>query len=384
LVVAALFLLQAATGAAAPPVERATFDAATFDPIVQSGIRAGAYPGAALIVGRADTILFRRGYGRFTWSPGSTAVDPDSTLFDLASLTKVVVTTTALMFLVERGAVRLEAPVRAYLPEFQATGTADITVRHLLTHTSGLRATLPLYDEADAAAALRRVFAETPIYPPGTRVVYSDLNAILLGEIVRRAAAEPLDRFAAREIFTPLGLRQTLFRPPVALRRRIAPSGEWHGHAIAGEVNDRNAARLGAVAGHAGLFATAADVARFAQWILREGALPDGHRLLRRETIRLFTTKAADFGRGTEARALGWQAVPTGETVSSAGRAFGPRSFGHTGWTGTSLWIDPDRGLFVVLLTNRAFAPRTRRSFTVLKGVRGRAADAAAWASDGR
>ena len=379
-----MFLLQTATGAAAPPAGGATFAAATFDPIVESGIRAGAYPGAALIVGRADTILFRRGYGRFTWSPRSAAVDPDSTLFDLASLTKVVATTTALMFLVERGAVRLEAPVRSYLPEFQAAGTADITVRHLLTHTSGLRATLPLYDEADAAAALRRVFAETPLYRSGTRVVYSDLNAILLGEIVRRAAGEPLDRFAAREIFAPLELRQTLFRPPVGLRRRIAPSGEWHGHAIAGEVNDRNAARLGGVAGHAGLFATAADVARFAQWILREGALPDGRRLLRPETIRLFTTKTADFGRGTEARALGWQAVPTGETLSSAGRAFGPRSFGHTGWTGTSLWIDPDRGVFVVLLTNRVFAPRTRRSFTVLKGVRGRAADAAARASDDR
>src|SRR5207247_898162 len=140
------------------------------------------------------------------------------------------------------------------------------------------------------------------------------------------------------------GLTHTLYRPPVALRRRIAPTGEWHGHAVAGEVNDRNAARLGGVAGHAGLFARAPDVARFAQWILHEGALPDGRHVVRSETVRLFTTKAADFGHGTEARALGWQAVPTGETVSSAGTEFGPRSFGHTGWTGTSLWIDPDRG----------------------------------------
>jgi len=382
LVVAALVLLQAGAGAPAPA--HAGFDAATFDPIVQSGIRAGAYPGAVLVVGRADTILFLNGYGRFTWSPRSAAVDPDSTLFDLASLTKIVATTSALMVLVERGAVRLDVPVRTYLPEFQAAGTEGLTVRHLLTHTSGLRATLPLYREADAAAALRRVFAESPIYRPGTRVLYSDVNAILLGEIVRRAAREPLDRFAAREIFAPLGLTHTLYRPPVALRRRIAPTGEWHGHAVAGEVNDRNAARLGGVAGHAGLFANATDVARFAQWILHEGALPDGRHVVRSETVRLFTTKAADFGHGTEARALGWQAVPTGETVSSAGTEFGPRSFGHTGWTGTSLWIDPDRGLFVVLLTNRAFAPRARRSFTVLKEVRGRVADAAAQASDAR
>ncbi len=383
MVLAALVLLQAAAGPLAPATRRAAFDDATFDPIIQSGIRAGAYPGAALVVGRADTVLFIKGYGRLTWSPRSLAVAPDSTLFDLASLTKVVATTTALMLLVDRGAVKIDAPVRTYVPEFNGDGTAGITVRQLLTHTSGLRATLPLYEEPDAAAALQRVFAATPIYRPGTRVVYSDLNAILLGEIVRRAAGEPLDRFAAREIFTPLGLTQTLFRPPAALRRRIAPTGEWHGHAVAGEVNDRNAARLGGVAGHAGLFATAVDVAHFAQCILREGALPDGRRLVSVGTVRLFTTKAVDFGHGTEARALGWQAVPTGEKESSAGTVFGPRSFGHTGWTGTSLWIDPDRGVFVVLLTNRAFAPRARRPFTVLKEVRGRAADAAARASDG-
>ncbi len=258
MVLAALVLLQAAAGPLAPATRPAAFDAATFDPIIQSGIRAGAYPGAALVVGRADTVLFIKGYGRLTWSPRSSAVAPDSTLFDLASLTKVVATTTALMLLVERGAVKIDTPVRTYVPEFNGDGTAGITVRQLLTHTSGLRATLPLYEEPDAAAALQRVFAATPIYRPGTRVVYSDLNAILLGEIVRRAAGEPLDRFAAREIFAPLGLTQTLFRPPAALRRRIAPTGEWHGHAVAGEVNDRNAARLGGVAGHAGLFATGA------------------------------------------------------------------------------------------------------------------------------
>jgi CubicO group peptidase (beta-lactamase class C family) len=375
-VLAVLLLLQAAP---APP----RFDAATFDPLVQAGIARGAYPGAALVVGGADAVFYARGYGHLTWSPASPAVDPDSTLYDLASVTKVVATTTALMLLVDRGKVRLDAPVAAYLPEFRGDGTAGVTVRHLLTHTSGLRATLPLYRELDSAAALRRVFEATPIVPPGTRVIYSDLNAILLGEIVRRAAGEPLDRFAAREIFTPLGLRQTLFRPPAARRSRIAPTGLWHGHPVAGVVNDQNAARLGGVAGHAGLFATASDVARFAQLLLRGGVLPDGRRLVRAETVRLFTTKAVDFGHRSEARALGWQAVPTGEETSSAGILFGPRSYGHTGWTGTSLWIDPDRGLFVVLLTNRAYAPRARRPFTELKTVRGRLADAAARAHDG-
>jgi CubicO group peptidase (beta-lactamase class C family) len=343
----------------------------------------GAYPGAALVVGRGDTILFARGYGHLTWSPSGHAVHPDSTLYDLASVTKVVATTTAMMLLVERGKVGLDATVATYVPEFNGPGTESVTVRHLLSHTSGLRATLPLYlDAKDSAEALRLVFAATPIVPAGRRVLYSDLNAILLGEIIRRVAGEPLEVFVQHEVLQPLGLHQTVFRPARGLRSRIAPTGLWHGHPIAGEVNDQNAARLGGVAGHAGLFSSANDLARFAQLMLRQGVLPNGRRLLRRETVRQFTAKAADFGRHTEARTLGWQATPTGEETSSAGRLFGARSYGHTGWTGTSLWIDPDRDLFVVLLTNRSFAPRTRRSFTALKQVRGALADAAARAHD--
>jgi CubicO group peptidase (beta-lactamase class C family) len=374
---------QGSGEAASPPAARAGFTRASFDPLVEEGIAHGAYPGAALVIGRHDTVLFAHGYGHLTWSPSSPAADVDSTLYDLASLTKVIATTPALMVLVERGRIRLDAPVATYLPEFRGTGTAGITVRHLLTHTSGLRPTLPLFREArDSAEALRLVLAQTPVVAPGTRVIYSDLNAILLGEIVGRTSGEPLAVFATREVLAPLGLAHTLFRPSARVRSRVAPTGVWHGHAVAGVVNDQNAAKLGGVAGHAGLFATAADVARFAQFMLREGVLADGRRLLRAETVRLFTTKAADFGRGSEARALGWQAVPTGESVSSAGTLFGPRSYGHTGWTGTSLWIDPARDLFVVLLTNRAYAPRARRPFTVLKTVRGRVADAAARASD--
>ncbi len=390
MVLAALFLVlqQAAPARSSPPLlplPPAAFDAATFDPLVVEGIRVGAYPGATLIVGRRDSILFRKGYGHLTWSATSPAADADSTLYDLASLTKVVATTTALMLLVERGTVNLDAPVATYVPAFRGDGTAGITVRQLLSHTSGLRADLPddeLKAIPDSAALMQRVLRETPRAPPGARVIYSDLNAILLGEIVGRAAGEPLDVFAAREIFGPLGLRGTMFRPPARLRPRIAPTGVWRGHAVAGSVNDGSAFKLRGVSGNAGLFATAADLAGFAQFMLREGQLPDGRRLLRAETVRLFTTRTAGFGRGTEARALGWQALPTGESISSAGTLFGPRSYGHTGWTGTSLWIDPDRDLFVVLLTNRAYLPRARHPFTVLKEVRGRVADAAARASD--
>lgn len=367
-----------ARDAAAP-----AFDAATFDPIVLGGIRAGAYPGAVLVVGRSDTILYAKGYGHFTWSPRSPADDPATTLFDLASLTKVVATTTAIMLLVDRGRVALDTPVVRYLPEFDGRGTAPITVRRLLTHTSGLRGDLPLpvlKSLPDAAAARRAVLAETPRIPPGTRVVYSDLNAVLLGDVVERVTGEPLDRFVRREILEPLGMRSTLYRPGPRERARAAPTGLWHGHPVAGEVNDPTAAKLGGVSGNAGLFATGSDLARFAQWILEERA--GAAHLVSPALVRLFTTRAPEADVGPDHRALGWEALPTDETVSSAGTRFGPASFGHTGWTGTSLWIDPDRGLFVVLLTNRAFAPRARRSFTALKTVRGRLADAAAEAAD--
>ena len=376
-------LLLALQGASSP----AGFSAGVFDPLVEDGVRRGAYPGAALVVGQRDTILFAKGYGHLTWSGSSAAVDPDSTMYDLASLTKVIATTTSLMLLVERGQVRLDEPVSTYIAELTGPPTAPITVRQLLTHTSGLRADLPereLTAIRDSAALMARVLHETPRVTPGTRVIYSDLNAILLGELVRRVTGESLDAFVAREVFVPLGLHQTMFRPPSRLRGRIAPTGVWRGHPVAGIVNDGSAFRLRGVSGNAGVFSTAADVAQFAQFVLRGGTTRDGRRLLREETVRLFTSKATAFGARTEARALGWQAIPTGERVSSAGTLFGPRSYGHTGWTGTSLWIDPDRDLFVVLLTNRAFVPRARRPFTLLKQVRSGVADAAARASDAR
>lgn len=363
----------------------ARFDAATFDPVVLDGMRAGAYPGAALAIGTVDSLLYIKGYGRLTWASSSPSVDPERTLYDLASVTKVIATTTALMLLSDRGQVRLDAPVATYVPEFNGPATGDITVRQLLTHTSGLRADLPLdtiRDAPDAAALLHVVYAETPRRAAGTRVVYSDINAVLLGEIVRRASGVPLDSFAAREIFAPLGMSETRFHPARAVLARTAPTGAWRGRPVAGVVNDPTAAKLGGVSGNAGVFSTARDVARFAQFILRRGVSAGGARLVRGETVDTFIARSAWFGGTSEARALGWQAVPTGERVSSAGSRFGVHSVGHTGWTGTSLWIDPDRGVFVVLLTNRAFEPRAREPFTTLKRVRGRLADLAAEASD--
>jgi len=377
----ALVLLQAVTGVAPRP---AAF-AAVFDTIVVDGIHRGAYPGAVLVVGRRDSILYARGYGGFTWSAASRHPDPDSTVWDVASLTKAVATTTALMRLVERDAVALDSPVVHYLPAWRAPGVRRVTVRQLLSHTSGMPAWLPLHRLATDRDSALRILYHTGPRAGVTGVVYSDLNAILLGELVEAVAGMPLDEFWRREVADPLGLGRSTFRPPRVWARWIAPTGVWRGTAIAGVVNDPNAHALGDVAGHAGLFASGADLGRFARMMLAEGALPDGPgRLLRAETVRTFTSVAVPARGDASARTLGWQAVPTGETVSSAGSQFGARSYGHTGWTGTSLWIDPERDVFVLLLTNRAYAPRSSRSFTILKEVRGALADAAAQLIDGR
>jgi beta-N-acetylhexosaminidase len=380
LALAAALQASAATPGQGPGVSPPGPFAAVVDSIIEDGVRRGVYPGAVVVIGRGDTVLLAKGYGRFTWSAQSPGVDPAGTLFDLASLTKVVATTPAVMRLVEEGRLVLDSPVVRYLPAFgsERPDKARITVRQLLSHTSGLRAFLPLNTLTRTRdQAIARVLAEPPTVPPGTRMIYSDLNAILVGLIVERVSGEPLDRFVGREVFTPLGLA-AVFNPPRALRDRIMPSGRWRGRPVAGEVHDQNAARMGGVAGHAGLFATGLDVARLAQVMLREGRLRDGRRLFRAETVRAFTARVPGAGP----RALGWETVPTDEDVSSAGQLLTAGSFGHTGFTGTEVWIDPARDLFIVFFANRTYGPRVSRPVTALKEIRGRLADAAARASD--
>ncbi len=347
-------------------------DPAALDRAVQAGITGGIYPGAVAIVGTSDRILAARGYGHFTWNGKSPVPSADSTLFDLASLSKVVATTSAIMLLADRGQLALQQPVQRYLPEFVGDGKERVTVRLLLEHRSGLRAGLRLDTLArDAAQARGLVLAEPLRYPPGERVIYSDLNAMLLGWIVEAVAQETLDRFVAREVFDPLGMTETRYRPAKALAGRIMPVGLWRGHAIAGEVHDQNAARLGGVAGHAGLYSTGADLARFAQFMLTRGVTRDGPPLVRRGTVDTF------LRRSPGNRALGWEMRDTTTSDNSAGTRMSAAAYGHTGYTGTSLWIDPERDLFVLLLTNRVFAPRTARSIAKLRAVRGAVADAA-------
>lgn len=341
------------------------------DRVIDQAMRRGVFPGAVVMVGTGNRILFAKGYGHLTWSTSSAVPDPDSTLFDLASLTKVVATTPAIMHLVATRELDLDRPVQVYLPGFTGARKERVTVRHLLEHRSGLRAFLPLNELTSSPEEARRRVLEEPLrWAPGSRVEYSDLNAMILGWIVERVAGSTLDRFAAERVFRPLGMDQTRFDPPRTLRSRIAPVGLWHGHAIAGEVHDQNAARLGNVAGHAGLYSTGADLARYAQALLAGGRSGGGHQVFSAAIMQEFTR------RGAGNRALGWEVNDT-TTTDNTGKFLGPDAFGHGGFTGTSMWIDPSLGLFVIVLTNRVYAPRTRRSISALKQVRGAVADAA-------
>jgi len=315
--------------------------------VLQRGLADSAYPGAYAIVGDSDAILASRGVGHLDWAPSPT---PDeNTLWDLASLTKVIGTTTAVMQLWDRGLIKLDERVQHYLPEFTGPHKELVTVRDLLTHSSGLPAWRPLYKEATSPAAAIALVYTTPLDTlPGVRMVYSDLGAILLGKLVERVSGQPLDQYLAAHVFGPLGMTSTRFRPPASWLSRIAPTERdpWRGRLIRGEVHDENAYALGGVSGHAGLFSSAHDLARFAQMYLHRGEL-GGVRIVSAAAVDTFTrVQNMAFSN----RALGWE-VPNG--TNSAGHLLSNRAFGHTGFTGTSIWIDPQQDLFIILLTNR-------------------------------
>jgi CubicO group peptidase (beta-lactamase class C family) len=347
---------------------------AAIDRVVGRGIRAGGFPGASVIVGRRGAAVFSRGYGRLGWSKDASRVDPEQSIYDLASLTKVVGTTTAIMILYDEGRVALDARAVEYLPAFTGGWKDSITIRQLLTHRSGLPASRDLWKLATNPQEARLgVIDATLVCRPGVCFEYSDLGMILLGMIVENVAGTGLDRFLSERVFQPLGMTATFFRPVAELRPRIAPTDVTppRGYPIRGEVADENAFALGGVAGHAGLFSTAADLSVFAQMMLNGGTY-NGVRIVADSTIALFTKRAA----GT--RALGWDTAE--DNGGGSGEYLSGRSFGHTGYTGTSLWIDPDREMFVLLLTNRVHAPRARRPAKVISDVRADLSDLAALA----
>ncbi|HEY0024524.1 MAG TPA: serine hydrolase [Longimicrobium sp.] len=339
---------------------------ASIDSILRNAIRDSVFSAAAVAIGRRGMIVKMQGYGQ----TGGAAVDPRSTLFDIASLSKVVGTTAAAMVMVDEGRMELGAPVRRYVSGYRGGGKGDVTVRHLLTHTAGLPAGSWLYGSASSPEqAVRQVIRARLVSDPGQTVRYSDFGMILLAEAIQRRAEEPLDRFVARRVFGPLGMQSTMYLPPTHLQPRTVPTSpkSEHPFVVDGVVHDGNAYRLGGVTGHAGLFSTAWDLSVYSQTLLNGGAYGT-RRVFGAGTVGRWTARQP----GAETRALGWD---TPAARSSAGDYLSARSFGHTGFTGTSMWIDPERELFVILLTNRTY--RSGGQGEILR-VRARVADAAA------
>jgi CubicO group peptidase (beta-lactamase class C family) len=309
------------------------------DRVVGRAIEAGAFPGAAVVIGRRGVIVWERGYGTLDWRE-PTRVDAERTMYDVASLTKVVATAAAAMVLVDRGRLRLEDPVARYVPAFGRGEKAGVTIRDLLTHRSGLPAGRNLRGSRLGPAGARQKVLGTPLEaPPGMRGEYSDLGPDVLGFAIERMTGEPLNRFVGRAVYAPLDMRSTMFRPPPVLRTRIAPTSPGGARGL---VHDGNAQALGGVAGHAGLFSTAGDLAVFAQMMLSHGAWGRA-RIAGDTTVALFTHRAVGW------RAIGWDTCAGG---GSCGHYLTAAAFGHTGFTGTSMWIDPELDLFVIVLTN--------------------------------
>jgi CubicO group peptidase (beta-lactamase class C family) len=342
--------------------------------VVEAAIAQHELPGAVVLVGQGDREVYRQAFGQRALLPSPEPMTED-TIFDVASLTKVVATTTSVMQLIEQGRIRLRDPVAKFIPAFATHGKNTITVLHLLTHTSGLPPDLPLEIEFSGAdEAIRRAIEIAPTAPPGKRFIYSDINFFLLGDIVFRVSGERLDRYVTSHIFDPLQMPDTGFVPSESLRPRIAPTERCRPLAwpcgdptvpfLRGIVHDPTARRMGNVAGHAGLFSTAADLSRFCRMLLNGGSL-GAARILSPATIDRMTQPSTPVGM-KDIRGLGWD-IDSAES-SNRGDLFPiGTSFGHTGWTGTSLWLDPHTKSYVIFLSNRVH-PDGKGDVTALRG----------------
>ncbi len=343
---------------------------------LDSAVSAGAAPGAVLAVTHRG-IRFVHGTGQLG-ADLPAAVD-GSTIYDLASLTKVVGLTSAVMVAVMEGKLDLDVPVQRYVPRFEGPGKQRVTTRMLLAHAAGLPAWRPLFREVAGRDAAFALVDSIPLeVEPGTRDLYSDLGTIVLTQVIEGVYGERLDSFLVRRVLQPLGMTSTGFLPPADWHERIAPTelDPWRGRILRGEVHDENAAIMDGVSGHAGLFASAEDLLRFSEWIIeqwyggtpvrRSGshAEPTAVPTFRRSAVHEFTSRQ-NLIPGSS-RALGWDTPSPG---SSAGRFLSPRSFGHTGFTGTSLWIDPDHQLAIVLLSNRVNPTRENQRWTPVRAA---------------
>lgn len=354
----------ATTAPGTPPFAFNAAKLAEMDALIAQGIADHRLPGAVLWL-EHEGAAYHKAIGLRALEPEQETMT-ENTIFDAASLTKVLATTPAIMLLMERGALDVDAPVIKYIEEFRRGGKEGITLRHLLTHTSGLRPGLGRRPEGQSAA-IAYACAELVTNAPGARFVYSDINFILLGEIVQRVSGRPLEEFVTSEIYRPLKMKDTRYQPWSTDRARIAPTEKEGTNVLRGVVHDETARGMGGVAGHAGLFTTAADLARFARMMLNAGEL-DGVRLFRPETVATITSVQSPALLEVK-RGFGWD-IDT--LFSRRGEVFPVGSYGHTGFTGTALWIDPFSKTFWVLLTNRVHPSRKpdirqlQRSFSTL------------------
>lgn len=325
---------------------------AKLDQTLQSGISDNVAPAIVCLVGRHGKIVYRNTLGRMTYSDDALPAEMNS-IFDMASVTKVVVTTTLSMIYYDRGLLDLDAKLGKYLPE--AKNGDRVTIRQLMTHTAGFVAWEKFYLKyTNREKMLSDIFQKDLIYEPGTATTYSDLGIITLTAVLEEIGGMPLDELAKQEIFDPLSMKDSMYNPPSELIERIVPTEDdpWRGRVVHGEVHDENTVVLGGVSGHAGLFSTAEDLALFCQMYLNKGVY-GGVRFFSEETLKLFTTRQDVDAESS--RALGWD-TPSGR--NSAGSLLSKSSFGHTGFTGTMLWIDPENNMFIILLTNRVHPTR--------------------------
>ncbi len=320
---------------------------ATIEFLMENAIAHGLIAGSVIVIGNREGILYSAARGRLSTAADSPPLT-ERTIFDIASLTKVFATTPAIMKLLDEGRITLTDPLTRWFPELEGTGREDVTILNLLTHTSGFNDVSFGTDEP-LRTAIRKIATQKNWKAPGDRFHYADINFILLGELVRRASGLTLDRFCDKEFYAPLGMNDTQFLPPRELAPRIAPTLGPRNELTSGTVQDENARFLGGVAGHAGLFSSAADLARFSRMVLNGGVL-DGRYIF---PERVVTQMTAPYfcSSGHVVRALGWDILSP--YSAPKGNFFSEMSFGHTGYSGSSVWIDPKRDLFVILLTTR-------------------------------
>lgn len=346
-----------------------TYNFSAVDKLIEDGIRSQAFPSAVLVIGNSNGVIYQNAYGRLTYSDES-QLTTMRTIYDLASVTKVIAATSAIMKLYDENKIDLNAPVAAYIPEFNNNGKVDITVMNLLLHNSGLTAWTPFYQDTNMDSPQKvknAVYNCTKEYETGTRTLYSDYNAFLLGEIVYRISGQQLDKYCKENIFKPLNMTDTDYLVAMSEDFRIAPTENdtyWRNQLLVGYVHDEFAAILEGVSGNAGLFSTGPDLFLFMQMMLNKGRYSDPgtvsklNSMFNETTVDMFTTKVTGLGYNNT-RALGWETKPEPTKYPPpCGYRFSGNCFGHTGYTGTSVWADKEKDLIIILLTNRVYPTR--------------------------